>query len=435
VATRVVQRLREADHTAYFAGGCVRDELLGLGPQDYDVATDATPEQVRRHFNRTNEVGASFGVMLVRLDRVTIEVATFREEAAYTDRRRPDEVRYADPIRDAHRRDFTINALFLDPLGEPSVRDERTGARADLESLGLPGVDGTVIDFVGGVPDLKARVVRAVGDPEARLAEDHLRALRAVRFAARLGFDLDAATGDAIHRHARDLIGVSRERVGDEVRRMLAHPARRDAIRLMARLGLVRPTLEPEAPARDREPEGGPALAALPEWASFSGVLAAWTLDRRFAGGDAEATISERTIEEETGRLRQALCLTNDERAALRSILRAVRRIETEWPLMRVAERKRLAASPGFSEALAIVRGRRPAHGDQVAEEVAGLHRIGGGLAPEPLLTGEDLTAWGVKPGPRIGEALRRVYDAQLEGRVTDRTEAERLARNLLSDD
>jgi poly(A) polymerase len=432
VATRIVQRLREADHTAYFAGGCVRDELLGLHPKDYDVATDATPDQVRRFFKRTNEVGASFGVMLVRLDRVTIEVATFREEAEYTDRRRPDHVRYADPIRDAHRRDFTINALFLDPLGEPGVRDERAGSRTPPEALGLPEVDGEVLDFVGGVEDLRRRVVRAVGDPEARLAEDHLRALRAVRFAARLGFDLDEGTAEAIHRHTRDLLGVSRERVGEELRRMLEHPTRREAVRLMARLGLTRPTLQAQPRADRPEPEAGPAMAALPEWASFPAALAAWTLDRRVGGAQPRESLSEEIIEADVAGLRDALCLTNDERRLLRGILRAVRRLETDWGVLGVAERKRLAASEGFSDALAITRGRRPALGERVAGEVEALHAIGGGLAPDPLLTGDDLTAMGVSPGPRIGDVLRQVYDAQLEDRVREKGEAADLAKRLL---
>ncbi|MEC9373787.1 MAG: CCA tRNA nucleotidyltransferase, partial [Planctomycetota bacterium] len=217
VATRIVKRLREKGFTAYFAGGCVRDELLGQHPTDYDVATDATPDDIRGLFNSTNEVGASFGVMLVHMFGRTVEVATFREEDEYTDRRRPDRVHYSDAPNDARRRDFTINALFLDPLAEPE-----DGA----ETAGFGRVDGVVIDYIGGVADLKAGIVRAVGDPEKRLSEDHLRALRAVRFAARLEFLLDPDTAAAVRRHATDLEGVSRERIGHELRKMLGHPTR-----------------------------------------------------------------------------------------------------------------------------------------------------------------------------------------------------------------
>src|SRR5690606_2366392 len=171
----IASTLRSHGHIAYFAGGCVRDALLGHPPTDYDIATDATPDRVQSLFDRTAAVGAHFGVVLVKRRGVTVEVATFRSEGPYSDQRRPDSVTFSDPESDARRRDFTINALFLDPLAGDKV-----------------------IDFVGGRQDLKAGVVRAVGDPEARLAEDHLRALRAVRFTARLGFRLDQATAKAI---------------------------------------------------------------------------------------------------------------------------------------------------------------------------------------------------------------------------------------------
>ena len=178
-ATWIVRTLHDAGHIAYFAGGCVRDGLLGLHPTDFDIATDAPPQRVQGLFKRTAEVGAAFGVVLVhvtpeemgapggRRDAVSVEVATFRSDGPYTDARRPDVVHFSDPQSDARRRDFTINALFLDPL-QPA--DEAT------RSVGAPDLQGRVIDYVGGVADLKGRVLRAVGDPEKRLAEDHLRA-------------------------------------------------------------------------------------------------------------------------------------------------------------------------------------------------------------------------------------------------------------------
>src|SRR5690606_2867641 len=181
----IASTLRSHGHIAYFAGGCVRDALLGHPPTDYDIATDATPDRVQSLFDRTAAVGAHFGVVLVKRRGVTVEVATFRSEGPYSDQRRPDSVTFSDPESDAQRRDFTINALFLDPLAG--------GHQSD---------GGQVIDFVGGQRDLQQKVVRAVGDPDQRLAEDHLRALRAVRFAARLGFRLDEPTAEAIRRHA-----------------------------------------------------------------------------------------------------------------------------------------------------------------------------------------------------------------------------------------
>src|SRR5688572_4647494 len=212
-AVAVVRRLREAGHVAYFAGGCVRDLLLGRQPKDYDVATDAPPARVRKLFANTQAVGAAFGVILVRDGRSTIEVATFRADGAYADGRHPMEVRFTTAEEDAARRDFTINGLFLDPLDGDG--------------------DGRVLDFVGGRDDLDAGVIRAIGEPERRFEEDHLRLLRAVRFAARLGFGVESKTAAAIRLHAPQLKRISPERIADELRVMLTPPTRGDAWRLL----------------------------------------------------------------------------------------------------------------------------------------------------------------------------------------------------------
>jgi poly(A) polymerase len=203
----IIRTLVQAGHAAYFAGGCVRDELLGLTPTDYDVATDATPDRISALFPRTSEVGAAFGVVLVKSGREVTEVATFRSEGAYSDRRRPDSVTFSNPAEDAKRRDYTVNALFLDP---------HAGGAGSVEGAVVTshGSHGRVIDFVGGLLDLERRVLRAVGDPDQRLAEDHLRALRAARLAAKLGFQIDPGTAQAIRQHASQLQGVSRERIG-----------------------------------------------------------------------------------------------------------------------------------------------------------------------------------------------------------------------------
>src|SRR5947209_8570545 len=193
-ALAVVRRLREAGHVAYFAGGCVRDLLLGKEPKDYDVATDAPPQRVRALFSNTQAVGAAFGVILVRHRRSQVEVATFRSDGTYLDGRRPEAVRFTTAAEDAQRRDFTINGLFLDPVADQ------------------------VIDFVGGREDLKAGVIRAIGEPSARFGEDHLRMLRALRFAARFGFQIEPRTQDAIRRHAPQLVRISPERIAEELR-------------------------------------------------------------------------------------------------------------------------------------------------------------------------------------------------------------------------
>lgn len=402
VATSIVKTLRDAGHEAVFAGGCVRDELLGLTPKDYDVATDASPDRVSSLFPGTREVGKSFGVVPVvrriRGERVSVEVATFREEEGYSDKRRPDAVRFSDARNDALRRDFTINALFIDPLA-PSQ-----------------GGRGKVIDYVGGLADLQRGIIRAVGDPDARLAEDHLRALRAVRFTARLGFALDIATASAIRRHARDLEGVSRERIGEEVRRMMEHHSRVTAVALMNELGIDASVLSEAALGMHESP----LLARLPESCPLDAALGAWAIDRK----SVAAPLPGNQLISEAGAIatkwRRALCLSNDEREGLASALEGTGRLECEWTHWGVAKRKRAAASKWFRAALMLVRARDSALADRIAIQVEELARTPGGLAPTPLVNGDALVSAGLAPGPVFGRVLDAVYDAQLEGRVTD---------------
>lgn len=403
-AVTVVRALAKAGHEAYFAGGCVRDELLGREPDDYDVATSAHPEQVRAVFPRVNEVGVSFGVLLVKQKGVVVEVATFREEGAYSDKRRPDEVRFSTAQADARRRDFTINALFLDPL---AAREEG--------GEGSP-LGGRVIDFVGGMDDLRAARLRAVGEAGKRLEEDHLRALRGVRLAARLGFTIDEGTARAMGQRAGGLEGVSRERVGEEMRKMLSHPSRGRAVALMTSLGLDAPSLgeaHVEGAAR--------ALEGLPAEADVSCALAAWAIDRLGVEGAREGV----------GRWRSSLCLSNDETEEMSRAVEGVARLEAAWASMGVAARKRAGASAWFGRALAIVRARDARVGAAVETDVGALRGTFGGLAPEAWVSGDDLIAMGMRPGPRFREVLDGVYDAQLEGRVRSRVEALEEARRL----
>ena len=232
-AVEVVRQLRAAGHTALFAGGCVRDLLLGRPAKDYDVATTATPDQVRRLFGhkRTLPVGASFGVIIVLGPREAghVEVATFRTEGPYQDGRRPSSVAFCTPEEDARRRDFTINGMFYDPM------------------------ETRVLDFVGGEADLSSRVVRAIGDPHERVREDKLRMLRAVRFAATLDFALDPTTAEAIREMAGQLIIVSAERIAQELKKMLVDRHRRRAIELSESTELL-PIILPELNRESREP-------------------------------------------------------------------------------------------------------------------------------------------------------------------------------------
>lgn len=436
----VVRRLREAGQTAYFAGGCVRDELLGLHPTDYDVATDASPERVRTLFRRTNHVGAAFGVTLVHVEAgrqatanggsdlrpplVTVEVATFRSDGPYGDKRRPDSVVFADAPADAQRRDFTINALFLDPLAEPEA--------------GVP-VAGRVLDLVGGVADLRAGIVRAVGDPAARLAEDHLRALRAARFAARLGFAVEPGTAGAIRAHAAELAGVSKERLGEELRRMLEHPARARAAALVEELQLDGPVLG-EEPIGTR---GGAtttvatlgALSGLERAMVFPAALAAWSLDRAAARGGADAApplLDEATIAATVRRLQGALCLSNADAAAVGAALDLRTELLTGWAGLGVAGQLRAGYDGAFAMAYALLSPTCPG---AVGAVRARLEELGvawpPGPAPEPLATGDDLIGIGLVPGPKFKGLLDRLYDAQLEGQTRTKADALELARRL----
>ncbi|HMB05430.1 MAG TPA: CCA tRNA nucleotidyltransferase, partial [Isosphaeraceae bacterium] len=241
-ATEVVRQFRQAGHQALWAGGCVRDLLLGLTPSDYDVATDATPEQVMALFRyRTVPVGVSFGVVRVRGplgQGDEVEVATFRSDGAYVDGRHPESVVFSSPRLDAERRDFTINGMFLDPF------------------------TGKVIDFVGGQADLKNRILRAIGDPEARFLEDKLRLIRAVRFAARFDLAIEPATRVALRAMASQIAVVSAERIAQELRRMLVHESRAQAIDLAMETGLVAVVLPSLVPmkgifqGKPMQPEG-----------------------------------------------------------------------------------------------------------------------------------------------------------------------------------
>ena len=404
-ASWVAARLQESGFRALFAGGCVRDRLMGLEPADYDVATDAQPEQVRRVFPRAIGVGEAFGVMLVVHAGRPVEVATFRSDDSYVDGRRPQGVRFTDDREDALRRDFTINGLFEDP------------------------VTGQVIDHVGGRADLAARVLRAIGDADARMAEDRLRSLRAARFAARFALAVDPATERAVRAVAHDLGAVSRERIGNELRRMLSHATRARAVELVESLGLAPACLgEPAVPCSTAR------LAALPPGAAFATALAAWMLGRDPDGRAAVTVPGTPPVADASParqrRWRDALMLSNDECDALAEALALRTRVPAEWPAGDAARRKRLAAAPGFGPAMELLR----AEGWPGAAAVdAALPALAAeGLAPPPFISGDDLVALGQAPGPAFRPLLNRAYDAQLNGEFPDRGAALRAVRAWL---
>jgi poly(A) polymerase len=408
-AVGIVRQLREAGYTAYLAGGCVRDALLGQQPKDYDVATDARPEQVRETFPHSKYVGEAFGVVLVYRGRQAIEAATFRQEWGYADKRRPDEVVFAGPEEDARRRDFTINGLFADPL----------------ETDPLTGGD-RIIDYVGGRDDLAAGLIRAIGDPAERFGEDYLRMLRAGRFAARLGFDIESRTAAAMRPLGKYLGQISRERIGQEIRWMLTGPEPARAAELIQTLGLDAPALK-----EDHAQHPLPTLRALTrdgEAPAYPLMLAGWLIDRRAAlveQPDPAAGLQqfvETTARPGLQRWREALCLPNEDRDRFQQLLTLAARA-VDWDQLNKSQRKRLLAADTWPLARRLIHAALPADlPRRLDREAAPL--LAEGVAPEPLVTGQDLIALGLKPGPQFGQLLKDAYDAQLAGEVADRHHA-----------
>jgi poly(A) polymerase len=431
-AAEIVHTLREHGHQAYFAGGCVRDLLLGREPADYDVATDATPTQVMQIFPQTFAVGEQFGVVLIpetnkatgvpTRQATTIEVATFRQDVAYSDGRHPDEVRFTkDPKEDAQRRDFTINGMMLDPA------------------------NNEVLDFVGGRDDLRAGIIRAIGDPERRFTEDKLRMLRAVRFAARLAYQIDPATMAAIQKLALKIHQVSCERVRDELTRMLTEGQARPAFELLDKTKLL-PEVLPEIAAMkgvqqppQYHPEGDVfvhtllLLQKLPRGASKTLAWGALLHDVgkpptfRIAPDrirfDGHVAIGVRMAAEICRRLR----FSNGETDQILALVDNHMRFG-QVERMNQSTLKKFLRLPAFDEHLELHRiDCLSSHGQLDAYEFAReqLHSIPPeSIRPAPLITGRDLIEAGYEPGPRFKEILAAVEDAQLEGRLASREAA-----------
>jgi tRNA nucleotidyltransferase/poly(A) polymerase len=420
-ARAVAAHLRAAGFLAYLAGGYVRDRCLGVyHHKDFDVATDATPHEVQRLFPKTVPVGAQFGVMLVVADGHAIEVATFRSDEGYADGRHPVAVRYGTPAEDAQRRDFTINGMFFDPVSDQ------------------------VIDLVGGRQDLEARIIRAIGEPEARLREDRLRMLRGVRLAARLGFEIEPRTFAAIRAAAHGITDIAWERIGDEIVRMLtdsANGSARRAFELLDATGLLEPILPEVAALRgveqspDYHPEGdvfAHTLLLLAQLEQPTETLALAALLHDIAKpqcavrGEHRITFyghCELGAEMAVGicqRLRRSRETRERVGYLVRQHLRPLQAAE-----MRTSTLKRFLAEDGIDEVLELARlDALASTRDLSAYEFcrAKLAELGADrLKPAPLLRGQDLIGLGFKPGPRFREILDAVTDAQLDGTLETR--------------
>ncbi len=425
-AIDVVRRLRAAGHQAVWAGGCVRDQLLDKPPKDYDVATSAVPDQVREVFgaSRTWAVGEAFGVIVVRGPRGggQIEVATFRVDGGYRDGRRPESVRFSSAKEDARRRDFTINGMFYDPLTQ------------------------TVIDHVHGQEDLRHGIVRAIGDPHARFDEDKLRMLRAVRFAAHLGFELESETLAAIQSRADEIHVVSGERIGIEMTRMLTDPNACSALEWLHRSGLLAEVF-PESVhglSRDDEPVRR-ALAALVPRRSQSSIGASLPevlslLLREWGGDPTEANRLHSRHSKAQSAVQQIADrwkLANKERSHAEWILDHESVIfqaqQLPWPrVQRVLTHSDIGSLLSVAEAVAVGIGSIGA-----SENVAFCRQIiasdPADWNPPPLVTGETLREVGIPPGPDYKRILIAVRDAQLDGLIHDSGQARALIAKLVA--
>ena len=435
-AAEIVRTLRARGHQAYLAGGCVRDLLLGREPADYDAATDATPQQVMQIFPQTFAVGEQFGVVLVpESDAVTgvsarqgersnavVEVATFRSDLGYSDGRHPDEVRFSkDPREDVERRDFTINGMMLDPA------------------------TNEILDFAGGRADLKAGIVRAIGNPERRFAEDKLRMLRAVRFAARFEYQIDPATLSAIQELAPQIRQVSCERVREELTKMLTEGRARRAFELLDTTGLLPGVLQEIAAMKGVEqspeyhPEGGVfvhTLLLLEKLPAGGSKTLAWGALLHDVGKpptfrvapdrirfDGHVEVGVKMAAEICRRLR----FSNDETDRILALVDNHMRF-ADLQRMKQSTLKKFLRLPAFDEHLELHRiDCLSSHGqldsyEYSREQLRSLPPEA--IRPTPLITGRDLIEAGYEPGPRFKEVLAAVEDAQLEGRLASREAA-----------
>ena len=432
-AISIVRSLQEAGYQAYFVGGCVRDMILGREPADYDVATDATPDQVMQIFPETYAVGAKFGVVLVPApshnanENEVVEVATFRSDVGYSDGRHPDQVRYSkDPREDVERRDFTVNGLLLDP-----VKDE-------------------VLDFVGGRKDLNAGIIRAIGEPERRFAEDKLRMLRAVRFAARFGYAVEPLTFAAIQKLAPQIHQVSRERVRDELSKMLTEGQARGAFLMLDQTGLLRevlpeisamkgleqpPQFHPEGDVfvhtlllLDKLPQPCPPTLAWGALLHDVGKPATFRLAPDRIRFDGHVDVGIKMTEEISRRLR----FSNDDAAQILALVGNHMRF-AQAQQMKESTLKKFIRMPHFEEHLELHRmDCQASHGDLtsfnfVRDKMATTPPEV--IRPAPLITGDDLIDAGYSPGPQFKEILAAIEDGQLEGRLRDRDAAIKFVR------
>lgn len=430
-ALTIIRMLRAYGHEAMLAGGCVRDRLMGREPKDFDIASSARPEQVKEAFEKTEAVGAAFGVMLVILDGAAYEVATFRRDGEYRDGRHPESVTFASPEEDALRRDFTVNGMFFNPDS------------------------GEVMDFVEGQADLEKKIIRAVGDPAKRFEEDKLRVLRGIRFAVQLGFEIEKETWESAKAYAAQIGIVAQERVQVELTKILTSPAPRRGVELLDEAGLIEillPELLPMKGCTQPEqfhPEGDVwkhtlmLLDALNEpsprlaWAALLhdiGKPKTWSQEPgdRIRFNQHESTGAEMALE-----ICRRLKMSANAMEAVVTLVADHLRLN---PIkdMKLSTLKRLLRREDFGDLLELHRADCVAsHGDLELYELAKAKlaefeqvQAAESLRPAPLLDGADLISLGYKPGPQFAVILTALEDEQLEGRLVNKEKAIEFVKN-----
>lgn len=429
-ALEIVKELKSHGHKAFWAGGSVRDMLLGKVPKDYDIVTSARPEEIEDILEHTIPVGKKFGVILAVRNGHNFEIATFRSDAAYTDGRRPDAVYFTDPKEDAIRRDFTINGMFYDP------------------------VEKKVIDYVGGQADLKNKVLRFIGDPHERIVEDNLRLLRAIRFKNSLGLDYAFGTPEAIKRNAELIKNVSAERIQDELKKILVSPGRGQAFRELSKSGILKMILpEVEALKGVKQPElyhkeGDVfehiimSLDALPENPSTE---LAWAVLLHDIGKPETYSVSDRIRynghaekgAELVGKIAKRLKFSNEMTSNLKWLV-AHHMMLGDLSKMKKTRRAHWIHQPLFTELLELLRadalGTKPKD-LSLYNELKKLSQEKEKLLPKPevLITGKEIIdKFGIKEGPEIGEILDKVHHAQMEEHIKTKEEALALVEEIL---
>ena len=427
-AISIIQRLQDAGYEAYFVGGCVRDLLRGVEPGDYDIVTSARPDEVRSLFPHTVPVGISFGVVLVVEGGHSYEVATFRTESDYEDGRRPSQVEFTSAEGDVRRRDFTVNALLMDP------------------------VTGNIIDYVEGRQDIENRLIRTIGSPEERFTEDHLRLIRAVRFAANLGYNIDTDTFNAIKRHTSLISRISAERIRDELTKLLTRGGARRGMEILAETGLLAEVLPEVDELRgvDQPPRFHPegdvwehTLRMLDLLSSGEGVendlRLAWGIVMHDIGKAHTRSKNESGIHfyghvREGEKIAEAMMRRlRFSRAEMETILALIHyhMLFMNVTDMRPNRLKRFLRMPDFDLHLELHRlDCLGSHGSLESYEFcrSKLEEIAGEeLHPPRLLNGNDLIGMGIPPGPLFSEILRTIEDAQLDGEISTTAEARRL--------